>query len=120
MSTVRRARSRRRKWGLMIMHDPTKKLLAVVALLMIPIAGCTQLSAEDRALLDSTRQAALDAKATADRASDAANRAAAACSQGVDVARAAAASAARAAGDARLAAERADRMSQRSQRKPAR
>jgi hypothetical protein len=104
----------------MIMHDPTKKLLAVVALPMILIAGCTRLSAEDRGLLDSTGQAALDAKATADRASDAANRAAAACSQSVDVARAAAASAARAAGDARLAAERADRMSQRSQRKPAR
>ena len=86
------------------------KFLVRAALPMMLIAGCTQLSADDRALLDSTRQAALDAKAAADRA-------AAAASQSAEASKAAAASAAAAANDARAASQRADRMFQHTQRK---
>ncbi len=86
------------------------KFLVTAGLPMMLIAGCTQLSAEDRALLDSTRQAALDAKAAADRA-------AAAAAQSAEASKAAAASASEAAKDAGAASQRADRMFQRNQRK---
>ncbi|HTY67281.1 MAG TPA: alanine-zipper protein [Alphaproteobacteria bacterium] len=91
------------------MNRPAQ-FLVHAALPMMLIAGCTQLSADDRALLDSTRQAALDAKAAADRA-------AAAASQSAEASKAAAASAAAAANEAQAASQRADRMFQRTQRK---
>jgi hypothetical protein len=93
------------------------KLFALMGLPMLLIAGCTQLNAEDRALLDSTRQAAVDAKTAADRAAEAANRAASASTQSADASKSAAAAAQAAANDAKAASERADRMFQRTQRK---
>ncbi len=84
------------------MRLPTK-LLATVALPMLLIAGCTELSTEDRALLQNAQKASADAAASAQQAADAANRAAA--------------SAQSSATDARAASERADRMFQASQRK---
>lgn len=88
------------------------KLLAAVALPLLFIGGCTQLSAEDKALLTSTRQAADEAKAAATQAEAAANKAAASATESADAAKAAAA-------DAAAAAERANRMFQRTQRKAA-
>ncbi|HTY65630.1 MAG TPA: alanine-zipper protein [Alphaproteobacteria bacterium] len=84
------------------MRCPPKALAAIV-LPMLLIAGCTQLSADDRALLQNAQKSASDAAAAAQQAADAANRAAAASQQS--------------ASDAKAAAERADRMFQRSQRK---
>lgn len=98
------------------MIRPGRFALAAVLPIML-MAGCTQLSADDRALLDSTRQAALDAKASADRAAEAADRAAAASSQSAAAAKSAASAATDAANDAKAAADRADRMFQHNQRK---
>ena len=73
------------------------KFLATMALPLLLIAGCNSgLSAQDRAVLNNTRQAADEAKAAAQQAADAANRAANASQA--------------AAADAKAAAERANRM----------
>jgi hypothetical protein len=87
-------------------------LIASLIAPLLLLGACAQLSTEDRALLESSRQAAADAKVAAQQAVDAANRSAAASQTS-------AASAAKAADEAKAAAERADRMFQRTQRKPA-
>ena len=79
------------------------RFMTAVALPMLLIAGCTELSADDRALLQSAQKSASEASAAAQQAADAANRAAAASQQSAN--------------DAKAAADRADRMFQRSQRK---
>ncbi len=80
-----------------------RRFLTAAVLPMLLIAGCTQLSAEDRAALQNAQKSAADA-------ADAANRAAAASQQSAAAAQSASA-------DAKAAAERADRMFQRTQRK---
>lgn len=75
----------------------------LAAALLAGMTACTQLAAEDRALIDQSRadsQRAADSAARAERAAQAANEAAQ-----------------RAANDARAASERAERMFQRTQRK---
>lgn len=76
-----------------------RRSFAILAILAAPVflAGCsTQLSPEDRALIQQTQAEARDAKAEAARSAAAAQAAAA---------------------DARAASEKADRMFARSQRK---
>ena len=81
----------------------SRPILAVA--LLAATAACTQLSAEDRALIDQSRadsQRAAESATRAERAAQAASEAAQ-----------------RAASDARAASERAERMFQRTQRKAA-
>ena len=75
----------------------------LVGALLAATAACTQLGADDRALIDQSRadsQRAAESAARAERAAQTANEAAQ-----------------RAANDARAASERAERMFQRTQRK---
>lgn len=69
-------------------------------------SACAQLSEEDRALLEQTRQDAADAQAAASRAEAAADKAAAAAAEAADAASA-----------AKMAMEQQDRMLQKTMRK---
>jgi hypothetical protein len=79
---------------------------AVVLGMAALTSACAQLSDDDKALLEQTRQESAAAQAAADRANQAADRAAAAAAEAADAASA-----------ARMAAEQQDRMLQKTMRK---
>lgn len=81
------------------------------------LAGCAQLSAEDRALLNEVKSLSEAARGDAARASAAAQAAQDAARASESRAAAAADAAMRAAADAKAASERAERMFSRAQRK---
>jgi methyl-accepting chemotaxis protein len=93
-----------------------RKLL-VVALPLTLVAGCTQLSSEDRMALDNAVKSSQEAKTEAAQATAAANRASASAESAAQAARQAADAANRAAAEAKAAGDKVDRAFRRGLRK---
>ena len=86
------------------------KKLMVIAVPLAIVAGCSNLGADDRSLLEQANMKADQASAAADQATAAANRAAQAAQQAANAAQ-------QAAREAKTAGDKADRIFQKSLRK---
>jgi hypothetical protein len=92
-----------------------KQYLALTLAAFIALAGCTELSDQDKALLNSTRAMAQDAKSQAAQAADQARQAQLSAAQSAATAMRAQQSAAQSAAEAQAASQRADRVFRQSE-----
>ena len=93
-----------------------KKLL-IVALPLALAAGCTEMSSQDRAMVEKANMSADSAKSEAMKATEAANKAASAAQAAAQAAEQAARAAERAAAEAKASGDKADRVFRRGLRK---
>lgn len=93
-----------------------KKLL-IISLPLALVAGCTEMSAQDKAMVDKANSNAMEAKSEAMKASDAANKASAAAQSAAQAAEQAAEAAKKAAMEAKTAGDKVDRVFRKGLRK---